>query len=48
MTDQILEKRWENNGAVRQLFTDFKPTIQLGGKHYTIFSTSLEYILKTI
>jgi hypothetical protein len=32
----ILEKKWEYNGTR-------KPMIQLGGKHYTIFSLSLEY-----
>jgi hypothetical protein len=38
---QILEKKWEYDGTVHQLFIDFK-VIQLGGKYYTIFSLSLE------
>jgi hypothetical protein len=41
---KILEKKWEYNGTVRQLFIDFKrATYQLGGKDYTIFSLSLVY-----
>jgi hypothetical protein len=41
---QILEKKWEYNGTVHQLFMiSRKPMIQLGGKYYTIFSLSLEY-----
>jgi hypothetical protein len=38
---QILEKKWEYDGTVHQLFIDFK-MIQLGGKYYTILSMSLE------
>jgi hypothetical protein len=41
---QILEKKWEYNGTVHQLFIDFKKaTIQSGVRYYTIFSLSLEY-----
>jgi hypothetical protein len=41
---QILEKKWEYNGTVHQLFMDFKKAYdQLGGKYYTMFSLSLEY-----
>jgi hypothetical protein len=39
---QILEKKWEQNEAVHQLFIDFKKAmIQLGGRPCTIFSLSL-------
>jgi hypothetical protein len=39
---QILEKKWEYNGTVHQLFIDLrKLMIQLGGKHYTTLSLSL-------
>jgi hypothetical protein len=35
---------WEYNGTVHQLSIDFKKAYdQLGGKHYTTFSLSLEY-----
>lgn len=37
---QILEKKWENNETVHQLFTDF---IQLGTKYCTRFSLNLVY-----
>jgi hypothetical protein len=42
---QVLEKKWEyNDTTVHQLFMiSRKPMIQLGGKHYIIFSMSLEY-----
>jgi hypothetical protein len=42
---QILEKKWEYNGTVHQLFIDFKKAydFQSGGKYYTVFSSSLEY-----
>jgi hypothetical protein len=41
---QILEKKWEFNGTVLQLYIDFnKAYIQLEGKYYTILSMSLEY-----
>jgi hypothetical protein len=40
---QILEKKWEYNGTVHQLFIDFKQAYNSGGKYYTIFSMSLEY-----
>jgi hypothetical protein len=40
---QILEKKWEYNGTVHQLFIDFKKACNwLGGKYYTVFSLSLE------
>jgi hypothetical protein len=37
---QILEKKWEYNEAVHQLFIDFKLMIQLGGRSCIIFSLS--------
>jgi hypothetical protein len=41
---QILEKKWEFNGTVHQLFIDSKKAYdQLGGKYCTTFSLSLEY-----
>jgi hypothetical protein len=40
---QTLEKRREYSETVHQLFVDFKPTIQLGGKYCTIFAQSLGY-----
>jgi hypothetical protein len=40
---QMLEKKWEYNGSVHQLFIDFKKAYdQLGKKYYKIFSLSLE------
>jgi len=39
---QILEKKWEYNEEVHQLFIDFKKLmIQLGGRSYIRFSLSL-------
>jgi hypothetical protein len=39
---QILEKKWQYNEAVHQLFIDFaKVMIQLGGRSCIIFSLSL-------
>jgi hypothetical protein len=36
---QVLEKKWEYNGTVHQLFIDLKkPMVQLGGKHYTVMN----------
>jgi hypothetical protein len=34
---QILEKKWEYNGTVHQLFIDFKKAYDSGGKYYTVF-----------
>ena len=38
---EILEKNWEYNEAVHQLFTDLKLMIHFGGKSCTIFPLSL-------
>jgi hypothetical protein len=38
---QILEKKWEYNQAVHQLFIDFKKAYDLGGGSCIIFSLSL-------
>jgi len=39
---QILEKKWEYNETLHQLFIDFrKLMIQLGGRSYIIFSLNL-------
>ena len=38
---QILEKKWEHNEAVHQLFIDFKKAYDSGGKSCIIFSLSL-------
>jgi len=41
---QILEKKWEHNEAVHQLFTDFKKAYDsVRGKTCTIFSLTLVY-----
>jgi hypothetical protein len=41
---QILEKKWEYNGTVDQIFIDFKKAYDsVRRKHYTTFSLSLEY-----
>jgi hypothetical protein len=34
---------WECNGSVHQLFIDFKEAHESGGKHYAVFSLSLEH-----
>jgi hypothetical protein len=39
---QILEKKWEYNGTLHQLFIDFKKAYySVGKKYYTVFSVSL-------
>ena len=38
---QILEKKWECNEEVHQLFIDFKKTYDSVGRSYIIFSLSL-------
>ena len=38
---QVLEKNWEYNEAVHQLFIDFKKAYEPGGKSYILFSLSL-------
>jgi hypothetical protein len=41
---QILEKKWEYNDTVHQLFIDFKKAYDsVRCKYYTVFSFSLEY-----
>jgi hypothetical protein len=40
---QMLDKKWEYNDTVHQLFVGFKKACQLGGKHHTAFMLSLEY-----
>jgi hypothetical protein len=41
---QILEKKWEYNGTVHQLFVDFKKAYDtVRGKKYTIFSLGSDY-----
>jgi hypothetical protein len=40
---QILEKKWDYNGTVHQLFIDFKKAYDSVSRDYTIFSLSLEY-----
>jgi hypothetical protein len=41
---QILEKKWEYNDAIHQLFIDFKKAYDsVRREYYTIFSLSLEY-----
>jgi hypothetical protein len=49
-TDQIfcilemLEKKWEYNGILHQLFIDFKKAYDAGEKHCTRFSLNLMYL----
>jgi len=38
---QIIDKKWEYNEAVHQLFIDFKKTYDSVGRSYIIFSLSL-------
>jgi len=38
---QTLEKKWEYNEAVHQLFIDFKKAYDSGGRSCIIFSLSL-------
>jgi hypothetical protein len=41
---QILEKKWEYNGTVHELFIDLRKVCDsIRKKYYTIFSLILEY-----
>jgi hypothetical protein len=41
---QILEKKWEYNGTVHQLFIDFKKAYDSGKKWFTVFCLNLVYL----
>jgi len=41
---QILEKKWEYNGTVYQLFIDFEKVYDTGEKYSIVFSVNMVYL----